>query len=136
MCSKLIDLRKCIKFKICHWTTSQYKIHFSQDKLKKRNSTTLINNFFLLSAYAAISNMIISDDQYYAHTILKIILTLNYSLFLGKIPSRLNIGLMLFASCFVSYMLRVNMSINILSMVHHYEHNVTANAEPDVSNHY
>lgn len=59
---------------------------------------------------------------------------------IGKIPVRLNIGLMLFASCFVSYMLRVNMSINILAMVHHSEvevhddHNVTAIVEPDVSN--
>lgn len=52
---------------------------------------------------------------------------------------------MLFASCFVSYMLRVNMSINILAMVHHpenhehhegetpEEHNSSAVIEPDVS---
>lgn len=35
----------------------------------------------------------------------------------AEIPARLNIGLMLFAACFISYMLRVNMSINILAMV-------------------
>lgn len=57
----------------------------------------------------------------------------------GKISTRFNVGLMLFLSCFVSYMLRVNMSINILAMVHHHEvevvgdENVTAIVEPDVS---
>lgn len=35
----------------------------------------------------------------------------------GKIPTRLNVGLLLFMACFISYMLRVNMSINILGMV-------------------
>lgn len=61
------------------------------------------------------------------------------SLTIGKIPTRLNVGLMLFASCFVSYMLRVNMSINILAMVHHSEvevlgdDNITAIVEPNVS---
>lgn len=45
----------------------------------------------------------------------------------------------MFAACFVSYMLRVNMSINILAMVHHHEvevlgdGNITAIVEPDVS---
>ncbi|XP_021706133.1 sialin [Aedes aegypti] len=34
-----------------------------------------------------------------------------------RIPTRLNIGIMLFMSCFVSYMLRVNMSVNLLAMV-------------------
>lgn len=34
-----------------------------------------------------------------------------------SIPTRLNVGLMLFLACFMSYMLRVNMSINILGMV-------------------
>lgn len=54
----------------------------------------------------------------------------------------MNIGLMLFAACFVSYMLRVNMSINILAMVHQTNQveafddgdgNHTAAVEPDVS---
>lgn len=49
----------------------------------------------------------------------------------GKIPARLNIGLMLFASCFVSYMLRVNMSINILSMVHHPEEHIVEEHQPE-----
>ncbi|XP_055314147.1 sialin-like isoform X2 [Sitodiplosis mosellana] len=55
----------------------------------------------------------------------------------GKISTRLYVGLMLFASCFVSYMLRVNMSINILAMVHHQEvemigdDNITAIVEPN-----
>ncbi|GAB0086051.1 sialin [Sergentomyia squamirostris] len=34
-----------------------------------------------------------------------------------KVPARLNIGLMLFLGCFITYMIRVNMSINILAMV-------------------
>lgn len=62
-----------------------------------------------------------------------------FILFTGKISVRLYVGLMLFASCFVSYMLRVNMSINILAMVHHHEiemigDNITAIVEPNVSN--
>lgn len=40
-----------------------------------------------------------------------------FSIFTDRIPARLNIGLMLFSACFISYMLRVNMSINILAMV-------------------
>ncbi|XP_055625542.1 sialin-like [Toxorhynchites rutilus septentrionalis] len=36
---------------------------------------------------------------------------------IGRIPTRFNIAIMLFMSCFVSYMLRVNMSVNILAMV-------------------
>uniref|UniRef100_A0A1L8DEH7 Putative permease of the major facilitator superfamily protein n=2 Tax=Nyssomyia neivai TaxID=330878 RepID=A0A1L8DEH7_9DIPT len=34
-----------------------------------------------------------------------------------KVPARLNIGFMLFLGCFITYMVRVNMSINILAMV-------------------
>lgn len=34
-----------------------------------------------------------------------------------KIPTRLNVAILLFMACFISYMLRVNMSINILGMV-------------------
>lgn len=52
----------------------------------------------------------------------------------AKIPVRLNIGLMLFAACFVSYMLRVNMSINILAMVKSSSYaNATAPVDIDVS---
>lgn len=67
-------------------------------------------------------------------------LILFFSHSIGSISTRFNIGLMLFASCFVSYMLRVNMSINILAMVHHQEvevlgdDNITAIVEPNVSN--
>lgn len=39
------------------------------------------------------------------------------SLVLVKIPTRINIGLMIFFSSLFSYMIRVNMSINILAMV-------------------
>lgn len=45
------------------------------------------------------------------------LLKLNFTIFSGRIPARLNIGLMLFFACFITYMLRVNMSINILGMV-------------------
>lgn len=41
------------------------------------------------------------------------------------IPTRFNIGMMLFMSCFVTYMLRVNMSVNLLAMVQ-----PTANTRP------
>lgn len=34
-----------------------------------------------------------------------------------KIPTRLNVGVMMFTGCFIAYMLRVNLSINILAMV-------------------
>ncbi|XP_058462887.1 sialin-like [Malaya genurostris] len=34
------------------------------------------------------------------------------------IPTRFNVAIMLFMSCFISYMLRVNMSVNILAMVY------------------
>lgn len=34
-----------------------------------------------------------------------------------KIPARFNVGIMLFMTCFVSYMLRVNISIIILGMI-------------------
>lgn len=50
----------------------------------------------------------------------------------GGIPTRLHIAAMLFFACFFSYMLRVNMSINLLAMVNHYDVNGTLIAEPDV----
>lgn len=34
-----------------------------------------------------------------------------------KIPARFNVGVMLFMTCFASYMLRVNISIIILGMI-------------------
>lgn len=36
---------------------------------------------------------------------------------LDIVPTRFYIGVMLFTACWVSYMMRVNMSINILEMV-------------------
>lgn len=41
--------------------------------------------------------------------------TLNY--LLGSIPTRMVIGIMIFMACLFSYMLRVNMSINLIAMV-------------------
>ncbi|KAI5642163.1 major facilitator superfamily domain-containing protein [Phthorimaea operculella] len=41
---------------------------------------------------------------------------LNLKIF-DSVPARLNVGLMLFLACFVNYMLRVNMSVNIIAMV-------------------
>lgn len=37
--------------------------------------------------------------------------------FADGIPTRLNVALMIFLSCFISYMMRVNLSINIIAMV-------------------
>lgn len=53
-----------------------------------------------------------------------------------KIPTRFNVGVMLFMACFISYMLRVNISINILAMVEptNLHENKTLAAAPDVSN--
>lgn len=53
--------------------------------------------------------------------------------FTGRIPSRFNIGIMLFASCFVSYMLRVNFSINILAMVQQQETEANNGEKSDVT---
>lgn len=54
-----------------------------------------------------------------------------------KIPTRFNVGVMLFMACFISYMLRVNMSINILAMVEptNLHENKTLAAAPNVSKH-
>lgn len=43
-------------------------------------------------------------------------------------PTRLYIGVMLFMACFVTYMLRVNMSLNLLAMVS------DGKEQPDVRN--
>lgn len=55
-----------------------------------------------------------------------------YYLHIGNYPIRLIIGILLFLASFTSYILRVNMSINILGMVyptHHHHHNdTTANS--------
>lgn len=42
---------------------------------------------------------------------------LTISIIPDKIPARLNVGVMLFMACFITYMLRVNISINIIAMV-------------------
>uniref|UniRef100_A0A336LRM6 CSON010445 protein n=1 Tax=Culicoides sonorensis TaxID=179676 RepID=A0A336LRM6_CULSO len=34
-----------------------------------------------------------------------------------KVPARFNVGIMLFMACFIAYMVRVNISVNILAMV-------------------
>jgi len=60
---------------------------------------------------------------------------------IDKIPTRLNIGVMLFFACALSYMMRVNVSINILAMVHNTSkpendtgvESKTINTEKDVS---
>jgi ACS family sodium-dependent inorganic phosphate cotransporter len=49
------------------------------------------------------------------------------------IPKRLNVAIMLFMACFISYMLRVNMSVNILAMVNAVASNSSAEVD-DVSN--
>ncbi|KAJ6646704.1 Sialin [Pseudolycoriella hygida] len=50
-----------------------------------------------------------------------------------KIPTRFNVAVMLFMACFISYMLRVNISINILAMVEptNLHENKTLAAAPD-----
>lgn len=53
-----------------------------------------------------------------------------YLLRLEKIPARFNVGLMLFMACFTSYMLRTNISINLIAMVQETNSN---NTLPDVS---
>lgn len=51
---------------------------------------------------------------------------------IDKIPTRFNVAMMLFMACFVAYMVRVNISVNILAMV--VPDNKTGEAEepPDV----
>lgn len=46
-------------------------------------------------------------------------------------PTRLYIGVMLFMACFVTYMLRVNMSLNLLAMIS----DTDGKEQPDVRNH-
>lgn len=48
---------------------------------------------------------------------------LPWSTFAKKVPTRLGIALMLFMACMVSYMLRVNLSLNIIAMVDHQDDN-------------
>ncbi|XP_055532908.1 sialin-like [Wyeomyia smithii] len=45
-----------------------------------------------------------------------------------RIPTRFSVASMLFMSCFISYMLRVNMSVNILAMVKPIQNGPRANA--------
>lgn len=50
----------------------------------------------------------------------------------GRIPARFNVGLMLFMACFTAYMLRTNISINLIAMVED-TNNSTNGSLPDVS---
>lgn len=40
-----------------------------------------------------------------------------YLFFTDFVPARFNVALMMFLACWVNYMLRVNMSVNIIAMV-------------------
>ena len=50
--------------------------------------------------------------------------------FSGKIPARFNVGVMLFMACFTAYMLRTNISVNLIAMVQDTSNN--NNTLPDV----
>lgn len=58
----------------------------------------------------------------------------NCSTYLDIVPKRLSIAVMMFFACFFSYMLRVNMSINLLAMVQQTDENGTQIEMPDVGN--
>lgn len=51
---------------------------------------------------------------------------------IANVPTRFSIAVMLFFACFFSYMLRVNMSINVLAMVQHTDENGTVIEEENV----
>lgn len=56
--------------------------------------------------------------------------------FTDFMPARLNVGIMVFFACFFTYMLRANMSINLLAMVQptaSLDLNTTAADPPDVN---
>lgn len=55
--------------------------------------------------------------------------------FPAKIPSRFNVAVMLFMACFTSYMLRTNISINLIAMVQD-TNNSTNSSLPDVRENY
>uniref|UniRef100_A0A182F445 Major facilitator superfamily (MFS) profile domain-containing protein n=1 Tax=Anopheles albimanus TaxID=7167 RepID=A0A182F445_ANOAL len=50
-----------------------------------------------------------------------------------RIPTRFNVAIMLFMACLISYMLRVNMSVNILAMVQPIQSNTRPIADADNS---
>lgn len=52
--------------------------------------------------------------------------------FPAKIPARFNVGVMLFMACFTAYMLRTNISINLIAMVEDTNNN-TNGPLPDVT---
>lgn len=54
-----------------------------------------------------------------------------YSFIAGQVPVRFNVAIMIFMTCFISYMLRVNISINILGMAYPANQNETVEI-PDV----
>uniref|UniRef100_A0A182XA81 Major facilitator superfamily (MFS) profile domain-containing protein n=1 Tax=Anopheles quadriannulatus TaxID=34691 RepID=A0A182XA81_ANOQN len=47
---------------------------------------------------------------------------------IDRIPTRFNVSIMLFMACLISYMLRVNMSVNILAMVQPIQSNIKQSA--------
>jgi len=52
------------------------------------------------------------------------------------VPKRINLAIMLFMACLLSYMMRVNLSINIIAMVEDtssHENGTEVEALPDVS---
>lgn len=55
------------------------------------------------------------------------------NLFADRIPTRFNVAIMLFMACLISYMLRVNMSVNILAMVQPIQSNTRPIADADNS---
>lgn len=50
-----------------------------------------------------------------------------------KVPARFNVAIMLFMACFIAYMVRVNISVNILAMVMPDNKTGTEPEPPDVS---
>ncbi|XP_041783948.1 sialin-like [Anopheles merus] len=53
---------------------------------------------------------------------------------IDRIPTRFNVSIMLFMACLISYMLRVNMSVNILAMVQPIQSNIKQSAPLDHNN--
>lgn len=47
-------------------------------------------------------------------------------------PKRVNLGIMMFLLCLVNYMMRVNLSLNIIAMVEQRDANNTIVESPDV----
>ncbi|EDW60279.1 sialin [Drosophila virilis] len=52
------------------------------------------------------------------------------------VPKRVNVAIMLFMMCLINYMMRVNLSINIIAMVQDRDENGTLVEQPDYGNRY